>query len=110
MAPYRTIQELPPSFRQLVELMQNINFGWIERLEIRDGKPILSPVPRIVRDHKLGARSGPTPQAALQNFALKETVRELIDTIVALRDGVIERVEVQHGLPFRILVPFSQAS
>lgn len=33
-------------------MMQEINFGRIERLIIRDGQPVLDPAPRIIRDIK----------------------------------------------------------
>ena len=109
MATALTIQDLTPAFRRLVELMQNINFGWIERLEVRGGQPVLSPMPRIVRDRKFGSRHGPTQHASHQNFALKESVRECIDAIGTIGDGIVERLEIQNGLPFRLLAPDSMA-
>jgi len=34
---------LSPARRRLVELMQEINYGRIERLEVRDGEPVFDP-------------------------------------------------------------------
>src|SRR5262245_59935470 len=48
--------------RRLVELMQNLNFGRIEVLVIRNGNPILDPLPRVVREVKFGGDNGPRPE------------------------------------------------
>jgi hypothetical protein len=37
---------LSPARRRLVELMQEINYGRIERLEVRDGEPVFDPCSR----------------------------------------------------------------
>jgi hypothetical protein len=90
--------------RRLVELMQQVNFGRIERLVIADGKPLLDPPPRIVRDIKFGGENGPRPEVAIDDFALKVQVVELFRTLDDLCDGVIEVLEIKHGLPFRMAV------
>ena len=43
--PNRTKQSLSPARRRLVELMQEVNFGRIEGLHVRDGEPILEQAP-----------------------------------------------------------------
>jgi hypothetical protein len=93
---------LSPARRRLVELMQDLNFGRIERLEILDGQPVFDPPPRVVREIKFGARNGPRPEAALRDFVLKAQLVEFFACLDTLGDGVIERLEVQHGLPFRV--------
>ncbi len=100
---------LSPARRRLVELMQDLNFGRIERLEVLDGQPVFDPPPRIVREIKFGAPNGPRPEAALCDFVLKAQLVEFFAWLDTLGDGVIERLEVQHGLPFRIVVEQSAA-
>ncbi len=95
--------DLPESRRDLVELMQTIYFGRIEGLPIRDTMPILIPRPAIVREHKLGGENGPHTALA-SDFQLKRQVIELFAFLDEFRDGVIDVIEVRHGLPFRVIV------
>ncbi len=95
---------LPDSHRHLVELMQRVNFGRIEQLVIADGEPVFDPPPRIIREIKFSAENGPRPEVAIEDFALKAQVLELFGSFDQLRDGVIEILEIKHGLPFRMAV------
>jgi len=96
--------DLPPAGARLVELMQGINFGRIEDLSVTDGVPVLCPPPRVIREVKFGAENGPRPEAAIEDFLLKSQVVEFFDQLSRLGDGVVESVEVRHGLPFRMTV------
>ncbi len=99
-----TFASLIPDRRRLLKQMQQINFGRIEGLVINDSQPVLTPPPRIVREIKFGGESGPRPEAAIEDFALKAQVIELLRMFDELRDGVIEVLEVKNGLPFRMSV------
>lgn len=68
------------------------------------GQPVFDPPPRLVREVKFGAHNGPRPEAALRDFVLKAQLVEFFAWLDMFGDGVIERLEVQHGLPFRIVV------
>lgn len=100
----RQKSSLPVPRQRLIELMQRVNFGRIEGLVVTDGQPVLDPPPRIVREIKFGGENGPRPESVIDNFALKVQVVELFRTFDDLRDGVIEVLEVKHGLPFRMAV------
>ena len=89
--------------RRLVELMQRINFGRVEGVFVRRGEPVLDPPPRLVREVKFCAENGPRAETAKEDFALKAQVRELFAHMEAMGDGVISRIEVKHGLPFRMI-------
>lgn len=95
---------LPVSRQRLVELMQHVNFGRIERLVINEGQPVLDPRPRVVREFRFPGENGPRPEAAIGDFALKAQVVELFRAFEELRDGVIEVLDIKHGLPFRMAV------
>ncbi len=97
-------QGLSPRRVDLVELMQNINFGRIERLSIQDGQPILDPRPLIVREHKFAGENGPRPELAVDDFLLKKQVIGLFSFFDEERNGVIDLLEIKNGLPFRMLV------
>jgi hypothetical protein len=88
----------------LIELMQQINFGRIEGLLVRNGEPTFDPPPIVIREVKFGGENGPRPECGVDNFALKAQVVELIQQLDDLGDGTVETIEVKHGLPFRMLL------
>lgn len=95
---------LTPAQADLVELMQKLDFGNIEGLIIKGGQPVLKPRPRVVRDVKFGAGNGHRSETGLTDFALKSSVQELMDTFASLGDATVRRLEIKHGLPFRMQV------
>ena len=95
---------LSPDRQRLLELMQAINFGRIEQLSVAAGEPAFDPPPRVIREVKFCAENGARPELSLDDFVLKAEVRELFDAITGIGDSVIERIEVRHGLPFRMIV------
>ena len=100
----QTKSSLTASRRRLLEVMQEINYGLIEGLVILDGEPVFDPPPRVVRDVRFCAENGPRPESVIEDFALKAQVRDLFAHLDALGNGTIRRLEVQHGLPFRMQV------
>jgi len=90
--------------RRLVELMQSINFGRIERLQVSLREPMFTPPPVIVREHKFSSENGPRPESGKEDFLLKRQVIELFDQLDAIENGVIDEIEIKHGLPFRMIV------
>lgn len=84
--------------------MQEINFGRIERLEIKNGDPVFDPAPKIVREVKFGGENGPRPEVNGADFALKAQVLDLFLQMDGISSGQIAQIEIKHGLPFRMLV------
>jgi hypothetical protein len=105
MRPNGTKAALTPGQRRLVELMQQLNFGRIEDLAVRDGDPVFDPPPWVVREVKFGGENGPRPESGTADFLLKTQVVELFQHFDRVGNGTIEAIEVKHGLPFRMLVP-----
>jgi hypothetical protein len=97
-------QDLSSCRAGLIELMQSINFGQIERLPINKGQPVLDPRPPVVREHLFGGENGPRPEGAAADFLLKRKVLDLFAMFDSLGNGVIDVLEVKHGLPFRASV------
>ncbi|NLE57388.1 MAG: hypothetical protein GX616_03445 [Planctomycetes bacterium] len=97
-----TKSTLSPAQARLVDLMQRLNFGRIEDLHVLNGEPLFDPPPRVFRDVRPGRDNGPRPEAGKADFDLKTEVVDLFVHLEAVGDGVIERIEVQHGLPFRM--------
>lgn len=102
MKPGSTKATLSPSRKRLIELMQSINFGRIENLTLHRGDPVLEPPPCLIREVKFGGENGPRPERDASDFLLKTQVIELFAYFAQLGDGVIDRIEVKHGLPFRL--------
>ena len=94
--------DLTPARPGLVEVMQRTNYGSIEGLPVRRGEPVMNPRPRVIREYRFARENGPRPEIAKTDFALKAEVIDLFAQLEAVGDGVIERIEVQHGLPFRM--------
>jgi hypothetical protein len=86
--------------RRLVELLRRLHFGRVEGLALRGGDPVFDPPPRLIRDLKFPAE--PAPRQTESDFHLKQQVVELFVVFDRLRDGVIDLIEVKHGLPFRL--------
>lgn len=102
--PHLFKKHLSPARVRLLELMQDANFGRIESLRIADGEPVLDPRPALVREHKFGGENGPRPELNSTDFALKQQVVELFAFFDELQNGVIDVLEIKHGLPFRMIV------
>jgi hypothetical protein len=101
----RKLRELSPQRQRLVKRAQDLGFGRFERLVIRRGEPVLDgpEKPRVVRTFRagraLGRRNDPRPQAAAEDFALRQEVVDLLTWLDGFDNGVIDRLEVVAGLP-----------
>jgi len=92
------------SRQRLIMLMQELNFGWIKGLQIRNGEPVFDPPPQVVRDIKFGGENGPRQEMLVEDFTLKSPVVELFELLDSMSDGEVLSLEVKHGLPFRMSV------
>jgi len=97
-------ERLSPGRKRLVRQMQEINFGRIERLGIKEGDPLFDPPPKIVREVKFGGDNGVRPEASTEDFVLKAQVVDLFRQFDGISTGQIDLIEVKHGLPFRMQV------
>jgi hypothetical protein len=100
----QTKASLTPARRRLLELFQQINFGRIESLEVRNREPVLDPKPRVIREIKFHGENGPRPELYVDDFVLKDGHLEFFEFLDRLQDGVIESITVKGGLPFHLFV------
>lgn len=99
------IGQLSSSRQQLILLLQSIRFGTIGGLHVRDGEPVLQPEPRVTRDVKFGCRDESGALNALADIStLKAAHRDLLALLDRVGTGVIDLIEIRHGLPFRATV------
>jgi hypothetical protein len=103
------LRDLSAPRQRLVRLFQTINFGRIEELEIRNGEPEFSPPPRVFVELKLDREDGPRAERHLEQFQLLGQVARFFDQLARLGDGTIERIDVRHGLPFRMVIEAAPA-
>ncbi len=104
MAAQTRKASLSPARRRLLELLQQVNFGRLESLVIVNGEPVFDPPPRIVREIKFGGENGPRQELGAEDFLLKAQAVELLAFFDELQNGVIDTLEIKHGLPFRMVV------
>jgi hypothetical protein len=86
-----------------LELAQEMNFGQIRNLSIKQGEPQYQPAPVIAKDWKLDGDNQSRPELNLRDFALKEQHLKLFEVFDAVGDGVIDEIHVRYGLPCRVI-------
>jgi hypothetical protein len=91
--------------QRLQRIINELNFGVIEKLLIRDGTPCFDSAPRIIQAIKLDSDSELISTAA--SVPLKKGFDNLFEQIRRLADGLVD-VEVRHGLPFRLVVEWRE--
>lgn len=102
MPATQRFSDLPAACQRLVRTAQQLGFGRIEHLVLARGVPAWQPAPRRVQELKLGP-SGTMPSVRPADFELPQQWLDLFRQFARIRDGVVDRVEVQNGLPFRIV-------
>ena len=88
----------------LVRLFQSIGFGYLQGLEIRTGEPVFNPAPVVFVEVKLDAGDERPPEVSLTDFELRSEVIRLTEQFDEVGDGLIERIDVRHGIPWRALI------
>jgi hypothetical protein len=102
--------QLSPSRKALVRLCQDLNFGSILNLRITNGEVTFDPEPDLIVDIRLDEKAEPRTELALDDFSLRPQVCRLFVQIDALKNGTIEKIVVNAGLPCRVTLrrPLSQ--
>lgn len=98
------MQSVSPGRRLLLEMIRALRFGQILDLRIRGGQPTFDPPPRVIRTVKFGSDAGSGLVLSPTDHVLKRQVVELLQELDRLQDGTIACLEVQNGLPFRIVL------
>ena len=91
--------DLSPARQRLIELLGCVHFGRICDLAVLGGEPVFQPNTTVIRTLKIAGQNFARPAAASSDFVLKNAYWELLDHLSRIGDGVIERIEVAHGLP-----------
>jgi hypothetical protein len=91
--------QLSTSRQALVRLCQDMNFGQIRDLHVRNSDPVWDPAPTVLSQIKLDTEDTPRPEADLPDFKLSPQIQRLMGGLDQLRDGRIERIDVREGIP-----------
>ena len=94
---------LHPSQLDLLNIIEQLGFGRIGGIRIRDGKPWFGQMPEIVQEVKLDSDPEPRNKQCNDDYALKSEFERLFYQLNRLRDGIVD-VEVRHSLPFKLAV------
>ena len=97
-----TERSLCPERRRIVEIVEQLGFGRIEQLWIRNGEPCFNPAPRIVEEIRLTSDSERRPDTNNPDLTLKQEFEHLFRHLARLLDGVVT-IEVRHSVPFRLI-------
>jgi|SRR5580704_1678305 hypothetical protein len=89
--------------RQTVEIIEALGFGVIEHLSICGGLPTYTAEPRITQTIKLDPQPGRQADRRDAGLSLNKAFENLFDQLNRLREGIVD-IEVQHGLPFRLVL------
>jgi hypothetical protein len=95
--------DLSSGQRELLALLQQIRYGRVERLLVRDGEPLLAGA-RWRRTVKVGGDNAPHPCTDAADFALRHEVAEFFRLLQQLGGAELTDVEVRNGLPFTFAV------
>lgn len=98
-----TKRSLDPPKLKLVKAIEELGFGRIEQIPIRDSRPYYEQATQTVQEIKLGSETKPHVERTNADLTFKAEFERLFIQFDRLRDGLVD-IEVRHGLPFRLVV------
>lgn len=93
------LEELSPSRKALVRLMKQVYNGFIYKLPVIAGEPVLDPMPAYTFIIRFPIKSR---KVTAPDFALKQQVLDLFETFNSHQDLLVLRLEIKEGLPFKV--------
>lgn len=94
--------DLGDSERALLDAMQVLNFGRIENLFVRDGRPVFDPSPRVIAAVKMSPQTTSREEPQSCDFELKQAIVLLLLLLRRVGNGKILLIQVRHGLPSNV--------
>ena len=90
--------------QDFIRKCQRTGFGKIIGLTVRDGEPVFTQQTEVLMDLKLDGDEDPRPELNITDYVLCAEIVRLFSKLDAIRNGVIEHIEVRAGIPRRIVV------
>lgn len=95
-----TVKELDVRDQKLFALMQQIDFGRLEHLDLQNGFAVSTAQSRKVSSRKLGKESAPHRNSRIDgNFILTDKHISFLENIKTAGSGHIVVIQIQNGLP-----------
>lgn len=94
-----TFMQLDDGDRQLLSLMQSVDYGRLEKLSVRGGHAVVTADTRKIRSRKIGAANHPHGLGAGGDFLLNAKQEEFLAAVRETADGIINQIQIQAGLP-----------
>jgi hypothetical protein len=88
----------------LVRLCQAMNYGYIERLEVKESEPIFNPETLVWVEIKLDVDDCARPEVGLADFTLPDEILRLMARLDEIQNGTIEKIDVRAGIPRRLVL------
>jgi hypothetical protein len=86
-----------------LKIIEELGFGRIDGLSIRDGQPCYDRPFRIVESIKLDSEPERRADHDDADQAVKKEFERLFSQLNELRNGVVD-IDVRHGVPFRLVI------
>jgi hypothetical protein len=94
---------LSPARQTLVRMLQAVNFGELQSIQVRESDPVFDGATVVILDVKLDKEDGTRPELDLADFGLSAEVLRLMSRLDELKNGTIQRLEVRAGTPRRLV-------
>jgi hypothetical protein len=88
----------------LIRLCQRVNYGSILNVQVIDGDVCFNGPPDVTTDVKLDGEVALRRELDLKDFALPIESCRLLAQIDFIKNGVIEKIVVQDGVPRRVVL------
>jgi len=98
-----TKRSLDPVQLQLVETIEDLGFGSIKQIPIRDGRPCLERATQTIREVRLGSQIEQRIERSNVDLTLKIEFERLFNQLGQMRDGLVD-IEIRHSVPCKLLV------
>ena len=100
----RFLSQLSAPRQMLARLCQAMNYGYIQRLEVKNSEPIVNPETLVWVEIRLDADEGARAEVDLADFAVSHKISQLMARLDEIRNGTIEKIEVRAGIPRRLVL------
>lgn len=88
-----------PAVLTVVQLCLDLQYGRIERLHVRDGEPVLEPMPKVIRTVKFSAPTSKHSATTLAEVLSKPQTKAFLQEISMMKSACIQRLEVRDSQP-----------
>jgi hypothetical protein len=96
--------ELSAPRQTLVRRCQQVGFGKILGLVVRESEPVFVEQTEVLIDLKLDGDDGPRRELDLEDFAVSAEIIRLLSNLDAIGNGTVEEIEIRAGVPRRMIV------